>query len=85
MNKSMKVCVLGALAISLSACTAVQTALNKGAEVNDNLVRGSIIGLCEVYSVGSIKRKFNTQEEINGYNKLCGSTDLSILEPVTKE
>ncbi len=59
------------LAMSITACSTIQSAFTKGAEANDALVTGSIRGLCFAYSVGSIKRKFKTAEDKDTYDKLC--------------
>lgn len=74
MNKKRLVALaVASMALSMTACSTLDSLVGKGAEVNDNLVDGSIKGLCFVYSVGSIKREFNTPEKIALYNELCES------------
>lgn len=42
-----------------------------GAEAADQTVEVSIWSLCEASSVGSIKRRFKTDEERHAYNAMC--------------
>jgi len=57
----------------ISGCAGLGSIIAKGADANDALVNGSIKGMCDVYSVGSIKRKFPTKELRELYNKMCST------------
>ena len=59
-------------ALLLSGCASIDAAFDKGADIQDELVNGSVEGLCNRYSVGAIKRRFNTQEKAEVWKKLCG-------------
>ena len=60
------------LCLCLSGCASIDAAFDKGADIQDELVNGSVEGLCNRYSVGAIKRRFNTQEKAEVWKKLCG-------------
>lgn len=59
------------LALSVSACSILDSIAEKGAEANDESIKISLFALCQGASVGSIKRQFNTAELVKIYNELC--------------
>lgn len=64
----MKYTLVMILATSMIGCTSV---VERGATANDVAVTTSIDGLCRIYSVGAIKRRFNTPELASLYQELC--------------
>ena len=79
MMKSMLVRAAAVLvaALAVSACSgqvgAIQAEiLDRGSAVNDQAVERSITGLCRVYSVGAIERRFmRSPEDWELWNRLC--------------
>jgi len=59
------------VAFALAGCTSLDAVVDRGAGINDAGVQGSIDGLCRVYSVGAIKRYFDTPEKAALYQDLC--------------
>lgn len=59
----------------ISGCSIMDASVDKAASANDKAIDSAIFGLCYGFSVGSIKRKFNTPQLIKLYNDLCDLND----------
>ena len=72
----MKILIL--LLLLLSGCSMLDKAVDVGAKANDELVDNSITTICNIASVGSIKRKFNTKQLKDIWNELCATEDFKL-------
>lgn len=75
MKKVISVALAVTVALSLTACSAFDKVIDKGAEANDEAIRVSLTTICQGASVGSVKRQFNTPELVKLYNQLCKKPD----------
>lgn len=66
------------LPLLLSGCSMLDKAVDVGAKANDELVDNSITTICNIASVGSIKRKFNTKQMKDIWNELCATEDFKL-------
>lgn len=57
------------LIVLLSGCST--QLINRGAEANDSAVNASFFTLCRGASIGSILRKFDTEEKAETWMSLC--------------
>jgi len=77
----MKV-ILILLCLVMGGCAALDTVKSKGAEMSDAMIESSLWNICYAASVGSVRRKFNTPDDIRRYNELCKGVDNAVLEPL---
>lgn len=75
MRKLRSAVIAISITLSLSACSAFDKVIDKGAEANDEAIRVSLTTICQGASVGSVKRQFNTPELVKLYNQLCKKPD----------
>ena len=74
----MKTLIALSLTILLAGCAEFQAVksgiASHGSEAADQTVDVNLWALCEAATVGSIKRRFKTTEEMDAYNSLCVGT-----------
>lgn len=59
------------LVLFLTGCSTLDGLIKTGAEINDNIVKNSILGLCVIPSLGSIEREFNTKAKEKARSDMC--------------
>lgn len=80
-NKQLVVLVLAG---PVCSCSAIVADFAKAEEdLNRAEVEASIFTLCEMASVGAIRREFKTAEQVKTWKMLC-SNNLTDLEPSPK-
>lgn len=64
------------LSVLLTGCTTYETAKTaisvQGSKAADSTLEASEWQMCQAATVGSVKRRFKTAEEIAAYNAICG-------------
>lgn len=66
----MKIIIL-ILALSATSCAQIGQAVGVGAQANDEALSSAEFVICNAASVGSVKRRYNTQERVDTWQKLC--------------
>lgn len=59
------------LLVLLSGCTVVKSGITTAAKVNDKALTSALFTLCKGVSIGSIRRKFDTEELSEVWNQMC--------------
>lgn len=58
--------------VSLSSgCSALDSAVDKGAELNDEALETAELAICRAASIGSILRRYRTEEQVSAWQGLC--------------
>ena len=73
--------LFSAVGSMLTGCAALDMVKSKGAELSDEMIETSIWNICQAATVGSVRRKFKTPEDIRIYNEMCKTMDNSVLVP----
>lgn len=70
--------------VSLSGCSAIQTAVGKASSLNDEALKSSEFTICRGASVGSVLRRYNTKELADAWVRLCiNNTENPIVTEIT--
>ena len=80
-NKAYRLTLYFLFIFGLFGCTALfDQFVEAEKKVNNAAVRDSIVVLCEMASVGAIRREFRTPEQVETWQKLCA--DRADFEPI---
>ena len=60
-----------AVASVCSACSVLADVAGYGAEANDKALKASEFAICKGASVGAVMRRYNTEELVEAWRKLC--------------
>ena len=67
----LKKTLITLLIFLMTGCSALQGIADKGAKVNDEVLKAAEFSICNGASIGSIKRRFNTPELAKLWRELC--------------
>ena len=77
-----KTTILGCFAaLFMSGCAALGSVVQQGARANDEALASAEFTICRGASVGSVMRKYNTEEKALAWQELCINKE-TLLIPV---
>lgn len=63
--------LVGLILFGTVGCSTIERIADYGAAANDEAVDTSVFTLCQAASIGSIRRKFDTQDKVETWQNLC--------------